>query len=69
MILKKFFLIDLFAVLAVGAIGVEADDVVLKATCTYGGMVTFSGQVVLASDVVQNISFDNTSSNGRPLRE
>jgi Leucine-rich repeat (LRR) protein len=43
-------------VLAVGAVGVGAADVILKGTCTYPGMIKFFNQTVGASDVVRDIT-------------
>jgi protein phosphatase 1 regulatory subunit 7 len=57
MILKKCFLINLLAVLAVSAVGVGAADVTLNGYCWWPeSKAIFSKQTLDANDVVQNIN-------------
>ncbi len=58
MILKKFFLINLLAVLAVSAVGVGAADMTLTGSCNPPS-VHFMNQIVGANDVIRNITFDS----------
>ncbi len=57
MILKKCFLINLLAVLAVSAVGVGAADAVLEGMCS-PPYVSFINQFVGANDVIRNVSLD-----------
>jgi hypothetical protein len=56
MILKKCFLINLLAVLAVSAVGVGAADVILKGTCQSATEIKFFKQNLGSSDVVKSIT-------------